>query len=169
MQEIELEMNVNNFHKSFDELKKVLQEHAFLKNKEGIYLIFDVKPNEGMISQIIDAFFCFKSAYLLGIKVKKDNNMEIINDNVHNGQIIINKKPMIIIGSLNSGGCIKSYNDVCIDGDACGRIEIMGNSNVFFKNAVGVTVHLENGLSRQISGRNLLINNDILEEMIWQE
>ena len=26
MQEIELEMNVNNFHKSFDELKKILQE-----------------------------------------------------------------------------------------------------------------------------------------------
>ena len=169
MQEIELEMNVNNFHKSFDELKKILQEHAFLKNKEGIYLIFDEKPNEGMISQIIDAFFCFKSAYLLGIKVKKDNNMEIINDNVHNGQIIINKKPMIIIGSLNSGGCIKSYNDGCIDGDAYGKIEIMGNSNVFLKNAIGVTVHLENGLSRQISGRNLLINNDILEEMIWQE
>ena len=53
--------------------------------------------------------------------------------------------------------------------DAYGKIELMGNSNVFFKNAVGVTVHLENGLSRQISGRNLLINNDILEEMIWQE
>ena len=37
MQEIELEMNVNNFHKSFDELKKILQEHAFLKNKAAMF------------------------------------------------------------------------------------------------------------------------------------
>ncbi|MGM9857735.1 MAG: hypothetical protein ACI311_00555 [Bacilli bacterium] len=169
MQEMELEMDVNNFHQSFENLKKILQEQAFQKNRQGIYLIFNDKPNEGMVSQIIDCFFCFKSAYLLGVKVKKDKKMEIINDNIHNGQVIINRKPMVIMGSLNSGGCIKSYNDVCIDGDAYGNIELMGSSNVFLKNAIGVTIHLENGLSRQVSGRNILINNDILEDMIWQE
>ena len=72
----------------------------------------------------------------------------------------------IIVGLDLGSSFVRTVIGEVLEG---GKIEIIGNSNVFLKNAIGVTVHLENGLSRQISGRNLLINNDILEEMIWQE
>ena len=169
MDKLEISFDNECVNESIENLRKILQECSFRKEKIGVILHFKEKPNEGVLSQIFDIFFCYKSAYLVECKIESNPKIEIINDSVHNGQTIVNFKPLVIIGSLNKGGQIKAYNDLCINGDSYGDIDIFNDSNVFIKNAIGATIHLENGLSRKLNGRNIYLNSDSIEEYLWQE
>ena len=142
MDKLEISFDNECVNESIENLRKILQECSYRKEKIGIILHFKIESNP---------------------------KIEIINDSVHNGQTIVNFKPLVIIGSLNKGGHIKAYNDLCINGDSYGDIDIFNDSNVFIKNAIGATIHLENGLSRKLNGRNIYLNSDSIEEYLWQE
>ena len=64
MDKLEISFDNECVNESIENLRKILQECSYRKEKIGIILHFKEKPNEGLLSQIFDIFFSPFSASL---------------------------------------------------------------------------------------------------------
>lgn len=150
-------------------VKEQLEECCFIKKRVEITLDCSFVPTSIFMYKIFTLFFDYQIAYLKKVFYLKENQMEVLEITLRNGEQLEINNPTIIIGDIHKEAVLHVHNLLFISGNVEGTIYLYKSKGAIFgENFISAKLVFENDVIKILDGKKLYFDNLKGGNILWR-
>lgn len=155
---------------TLESIRSKIEELCFMKRKMNVIIESKVFLSPPFMHRILSLFFDYHSAILKGVILPKKEDIHLIRQNLHNGEIWHFEGRTILIGDIHEDAVVYVKDMLYVSGKVQGKIYLeQKDSFIYAEEMEHAQIIFLYDVTRYVVGKNQLWGQDTKGETTWRE